>query len=46
MSLIERLEKYCLTPAMSGFEDEDLEPPRARLFVTTSPSRVTTVTDG
>ncbi|CAN2226234.1 FrvX Cellulase M and related proteins [Candidatus Nanopelagicaceae bacterium] len=22
MSLIERLEKYCLTPAMSGFEDE------------------------
>ena len=22
MSLIECLEKYCLTPAMSGFEDE------------------------
>ena len=22
MSLVERLEKYCLTPAMSGFEDE------------------------
>jgi len=22
MSLIERLEKYCLTPAMAGFEDE------------------------
>jgi len=22
MSLIERLQDYCLTPAMSGFEDE------------------------
>jgi hypothetical protein len=27
-------------------DDEDLEPPRARTFVITSPSRVTTVTDG
>ena len=27
-------------------DDEDLEPPRARTLVMTSPSRVTTVTDG
>jgi putative aminopeptidase FrvX len=25
MSLLERLEKYCLTPAMAGFEDEMIE---------------------
>jgi len=31
MSLIERLEKYCLTPAMSGFEDEMIKKLKADL---------------
>ena len=31
MSLIERLEKYCLTPAMAGFEDEMIRKLRADL---------------
>jgi len=31
MSLIERLEKYCLTPAMAGFEDEMIKKLKADL---------------
>lgn len=31
MKLIERLEKYCLTPAMAGFEDEMIKNLKADL---------------
>ncbi len=31
MSLVERLEKYCLTPAMAGFEDEMIKKLKADL---------------
>jgi putative aminopeptidase FrvX len=31
MSLIERLEKYCLTPAMAGFEEEMIKKLKADL---------------
>jgi len=34
MSLVERLEKYCLTPAMSGFEDEMIKKLKAGGFGT------------
>ena len=43
MSLASRLSMRAL---ISMSEDEDLEPPRALALVITSPSRVTTVTDG
>ena len=40
------VSRPAIRAVISISEEEDLEPPRARSRVTTSPSRVTTVTDG